>query len=82
MQITYYGGFMVVLFFLFMLVDFIRKKQLKEYFIVAALAIGGAGIALGANSLNLLLLQEYDEHAHSLFHYILLFAILKIQKYI
>jgi len=58
-QITYYGGFMVALFFLFMLVQHIKEKRLKDYFIAAALALCGAGIALGANSLNLLLLNEY-----------------------
>lgn len=58
-QITYYGGFMVILFFLFQLVNHLRKKKLKDFALVAILAVVGAGIGLGANSLNLLLLQEY-----------------------
>ena len=62
-QITYYGGFIVVLFFLFMAVDFIKKNRMKDFAIAAILAIAGAGIALGANSLNLLLLQEYAQES-------------------
>ena len=58
-QITYYGGFMIVLFFLFQLVKHVKEKNLKQYVIATSLALLGAGIALGANSLNLLLLQEY-----------------------
>ncbi len=58
-QITYYGGFMVILFFLFQLVNHLRKKRLKDFALVAILSVVGAGIGLGANSLNLLLLQEY-----------------------
>lgn len=60
-QITYYGGFMVVLFFIFQLVQHIREKRIKDYAIAAILAIAGAGIAVGANSINLLLLNEYAE---------------------
>jgi hypothetical protein len=62
-QITYYGGFMVVLFFIFMLVEYIKQKRLKDYLLAATLALAGAGIALGANSLNLLLLQEYAQES-------------------
>lgn len=58
-QITYYGGFMVVLFFVFQLINHLRQKRLKDFALVAVLAAAGAGIGLGANSLNLLLLQEY-----------------------
>ena len=60
-QITYYGGFMVVLFFIFQLVKHIQENKIKDYAIAAILALAGAGIAVGANSLNLLLLNEYAE---------------------
>lgn len=62
-QITYYGGFIVVLFFLFMAIEYIKQNRIKDYLIAASLAVAGAGIALGANSLNLLLLQEYAEES-------------------
>ena len=62
-QITYYGGFIVVLFFLFMAIEYIKQNRIKDYLIAASLAAAGAGIALGANSLNLLLLQEYAEES-------------------
>lgn len=60
-QITYYGGFMVVLFFLFQLFKHTKENRIKDYAIAAILAVAGAGIAIGANSLNLLLLNEYAE---------------------
>jgi hypothetical protein len=60
-QITYYGGFMVVLYFIFQLVKHIQENKIKDYAIAAILALAGAGIAVGANSLNLLLLNEYAE---------------------
>jgi hypothetical protein len=62
-QITYYGGFMIGLFFLFMAIEYIRQNRLKDYIIAASLAVAGAGIAIGANSLNLLLLQEYAQES-------------------
>ena len=58
-QIAYYGGFMVVFFFIFQFVKHITEKKLNEFFKVALIAIVGAGIALGANSLSIMLLQEY-----------------------
>lgn len=60
-QITYYGGFMVLLFFVFQLVKHIKENRIKEFALAAILATAGAGIAISANSLNLLLLNEYAE---------------------
>lgn len=62
-QVTYYGGFIIGLFFLFMAIEYIKQNRLKDYLIAASLAVAGAGIALGANSLNLLLLQEYAQES-------------------
>lgn len=58
-QITYYTGIIIGIWMLFQLIEHIKTKQLKHYFIVAGLAIAGVGIALGANALNLMLTQEY-----------------------
>jgi hypothetical protein len=58
-QITYYGGFMVVLFVLFHAYPYFKEKRFKAFFIACGVALAGAGIGLGANSLNILLLKEY-----------------------
>ena len=58
-QITYYGGFMVVLYVLFHAYPYFREKQFKSFFVACGIAVLGAGIGLGANSLNILLLKEY-----------------------
>lgn len=58
-QITYYGGFMVALFVLFHFYPYFKEKKLKEYLIACGIALLAAGIGLGANSLNILLLKEY-----------------------
>lgn len=58
-QITYYGGFMVILFIIFQFYPYFKEKKIKEYLIACFIALAGAGIGLGANSLNILLLKEY-----------------------
>jgi hypothetical protein len=58
-QITYYGGFMVILFVLFHAYPYFKEKRFKAFFIACGVALAGAGIGLGANSLNILLLKEY-----------------------
>jgi len=63
LQITYYTGFMVVLFFLFQLFQHIKEKRILDFAKAAGLAILGAGIALGANSSNLLLVNEYAKES-------------------
>lgn len=60
-QITYYAGFMVALFFLFQLVRHIKEARIKDYAIAGVLALLGAGIGVGANSLGLLMMNEYAE---------------------
>jgi hypothetical protein len=65
-QITYYGAFMVAFFFLYKFINCFlsdklesQKTKLKDFAFAASFAILGAGIALGANSLSLMLVQEY-----------------------
>jgi hypothetical protein len=62
-QITYYSAFMVVLFFVFQLVKSIRNKEIKDFMVAAGLGLLGATMALGANSLNLLMLNEYAKES-------------------
>lgn len=61
LQITYYGGLLIILYFLFQFINSIRKGNIRTFAIAGGLAALGAIIALGANSLNLLILQEYAE---------------------
>ncbi len=63
LQITYYAGFIVVLFFLFQLVKHISESRIKDFVVMSSLALLGAGIGLGANSLNLLMLNEYAAYS-------------------
>ena len=58
-QITYYTGIIIVIWMIFQLYEHIKSKNLKHYLIVSGLALGGVILALGANSLNLMLTQEY-----------------------
>lgn len=62
-QITYYGGFMVVLFVLFHAYPYFKEKQFKTFFTACGIAVAGAVIGLGANSLNILLLNEYAKES-------------------
>lgn len=61
LQITYYGGFLIAIFFIFQLVKHIKEGQLKDYFVAAGLALLGLVFALGANALPLMLTNEYSE---------------------
>ena len=62
-QITYYGGFMVVLFVLFHAYPYFKEKRFKAFFTACGIAVAGAVIGLGANSLNILLLNEYAKES-------------------
>jgi hypothetical protein len=62
-QITYYGGFMVVLFVLFHAYPYFKEKRIKAFFTACGIALAGAVIGLGANSLNILLLNEYAKES-------------------
>ena len=62
-QITYYGGFMVVLFVLFHAYPYFKEKRFKAFFTACGIALAGAVIGLGANSLNILLLNEYAKES-------------------
>lgn len=62
-QITYYGGFMVVLFVLFHAYPYFKEKRFKTFFTACGIAVAGAVIGLGANSLNILLLNEYAKES-------------------
>ncbi len=61
-QITYYTGIIIGLWMLFKAVEYFRSKEFKSYLMVAGLALAGVILALGANSLNLLLTKEYLTH--------------------
>ena len=63
LQITYYAGFIVVLFFLFQLIKHISESRINDFVVMSSLALLGAGIGLGANSLNLLMLNEYAAYS-------------------
>jgi hypothetical protein len=60
-QITYYLGIILGLWFISELIFSIKRNQLKAYFIAAGLALVGAGLGVASNSVNLLLTQEYSE---------------------
>lgn len=62
-QITYYSAFMIVLFFIFQFINSIKHKQLKDFLIASSLALLGVVLALGANGLNLLMLNEYAKES-------------------
>lgn len=62
LQITYYTGILVGLFFLFQLIKHIKEKRIKDFGLASVLALLGVGLALGANSLPLLLTNEYAKH--------------------
>ncbi len=61
LQITYYGAILIGLFFVFQLVQHIREKRIKDFAIAAGIAAGGALLAVAANSLPLLLTNEYSK---------------------
>jgi hypothetical protein len=62
LQITYYTGILVGLYFLFKFIKVIQEKTYKDYAITLALSLLGLGLAVGANSLPLLLTNEYSKH--------------------
>jgi hypothetical protein len=59
LQITYYLGIIIIAWFITKFVMAIKEKTLAEFFKVASLAAVGALLGIGANSVNLLLTQEY-----------------------
>ncbi len=61
LQITYYGGILIGLFFVFQFVKHIQEKKIKDFGIATGLSILGVLLALGANSLPLLMTNEYSK---------------------
>lgn len=62
LQITYYTGILVGLFFVFKFIKAIQEKTFKDYAVAFALSILGLCLAVGANALPLLLTNEYSKH--------------------
>lgn len=60
-QITYYLGLILAVWFVSELIFAIKQNNLKPYLLAAGLAIIGACLGLASNSVNLLLTQEYSE---------------------
>lgn len=58
-QITYYTGIIIGLWMIYQLYNHIKKKELSHYLKVSGIALAGVIVALGANSLNLMLSREY-----------------------
>jgi hypothetical protein len=54
---------MVVLFVLFHAYPYFKEKRFKAFFTACGIALAGAVIGLGANSLNILLLNEYAKES-------------------
>ncbi|MFY0644777.1 MAG: hypothetical protein JXR19_09960 [Bacteroidia bacterium] len=61
-QISYYTGIIIGIWMVFQLVWHIQKKEIKHFLMVAGIALAGVVIAVGANSLNLMLTKEYLDH--------------------
>lgn len=62
LQITYYGGILILIYFIFQLIAHIREKKLKDFFIASAFSVFGLILAVGANSLPLMLTNEYSAY--------------------
>ncbi len=60
-QMTYYLLLLVIVLGIAYLVDFIRKKQLKEYFTSIAVMVVAVLIAIGTNATNILATKEYAD---------------------
>ncbi|GGZ50371.1 YfhO family protein [Mesonia mobilis] len=60
-QMTYYLLLLVIVLGIAYLVDFIQKKQLKEYFTAIAVMIVAVVIAIGTNATNILATKEYAD---------------------
>lgn len=58
-QITYYTGIIIGLWMIYQLYHHIKQKELTHFFKASGLALAGVIVALGANSLNLMLSREY-----------------------
>lgn len=60
-QMTYYLLLLVIVLGIAYLVDFIQKKQLKQYFTAIAVMILAVVIAIGTNATNILATKEYAD---------------------
>ncbi|MGB7395432.1 MAG: YfhO family protein, partial [Pricia sp.] len=60
-QMTYYFMFLVLIFGIVYLVDAIRKKTLKPYFISVGVAFSAVALGIAANATSLMATKEYAD---------------------
>ncbi|HET8736127.1 MAG TPA: YfhO family protein [Pricia sp.] len=60
-QMTYYFMFLVLVLGIVYLVDAIRRKTLKPYFISVGIAIGAVALGIAANATSLMATKEYAD---------------------
>ncbi len=63
LQITYYTMLIVLIMTAFIFYDYIKSKQIKEFFLRSGLLMVAALFALGANFPNLYLTYEYGKYS-------------------
>lgn len=60
-QMTYYFMFLVLVLGIVYLVDAIRRKTLKPYFISVGIAVGAVALGIAANATSLMATKEYAD---------------------
>ena len=60
-QMTYYFMFLVLIFGMVYLVDAVRKKTLKPFFISVGVAVAAVALGIAANATSLLATKEYAD---------------------
>ena len=63
LQITYYTLLTILILGIFMLVDAIRRKQLKSFFLAVAALFVAAVLAIGSNAATLWTTNEYGKYS-------------------
>lgn len=60
-QMTYYFGFVVLLYIIFELVEAVQQKQLRDFMKSSALSLGAVVLALGLNATSYIATYEYSQ---------------------